>query len=86
MKDVTMTSFAPIFLRLRHIPEGTDEDEEDDDRIVASIQKHEQRTLNYLVNEYLLQHNYKLTSITFRYSSKIYFYFDLIKIMDSSFL
>lgn len=57
----------------RHIAEGTDDDEEDDDRIVASIQKHEQRTLNYLVNEYLLQHNYKLTSITFRWLSNIFF-------------
>lgn len=26
---------------------------------------HEQRALNFLVNEYLLQHNYKLTAITF---------------------
>jgi len=41
-------------------------DDEDDEEILLGIQKHEQRTLNYLVNEYLLQRNYKLTSITFR--------------------
>lgn len=29
------------------------------------IKPHEQRVLNFLVNEYLMQHNYKLTSITF---------------------
>ncbi|XP_046607039.1 RAB11-binding protein RELCH homolog isoform X1 [Neodiprion virginianus] len=29
------------------------------------IKPHEQRALNYLVNEYLLAHSYKLTSITF---------------------
>lgn len=29
------------------------------------IKPHEQRALNFLVNEYLMQHNYKLTSITF---------------------
>lgn len=29
------------------------------------IKPHEQRALNYLVNEYLLQNNYRLTSITF---------------------
>ena len=42
-----------------------DEGDDDDDDVLA-IQKHEQRMLNYLVNEYLLQHSYKLTSITFR--------------------
>ncbi|KAK7793564.1 hypothetical protein R5R35_000400 [Gryllus longicercus] len=30
-----------------------------------SIKPHEQRALNFLLNEYLLQHGYKLTSITF---------------------
>lgn len=29
------------------------------------IKPHEQRALNFLVNEYLLLHGYKLTSITF---------------------
>jgi hypothetical protein len=29
------------------------------------IKPHEQRALNFLVNEYLLLHSYKLTSITF---------------------
>lgn len=29
------------------------------------IKPYEQRVLNFLVNEYLMQHNYKLTSITF---------------------
>ena len=29
------------------------------------IKPHEQRALNFLVNEYLLVHGYKLTSITF---------------------
>lgn len=29
------------------------------------IKPHEQRVLNFLVNEYLMQHNYTLTSITF---------------------
>lgn len=29
------------------------------------IKPHEQRALNFLINEYLLSHNYKLTSITF---------------------
>ena len=40
-----------------------DEDDEDDDDL--EIRGHEQRALNYLVNEYLLRHGYKLTSITF---------------------
>ncbi|KRT78713.1 hypothetical protein AMK59_8771, partial [Oryctes borbonicus] len=30
-----------------------------------NIKPHEQRALNYLINEYLLSHGYKLTSITF---------------------
>lgn len=30
-----------------------------------SIKPHEQRALNFLINEYLLLHGYKLTSITF---------------------
>lgn len=29
------------------------------------IKPHEQRALNFLINEYLLRHGYKLTSITF---------------------
>lgn len=29
------------------------------------IKPHEQRALNFLINEYLLTHGYKLTSITF---------------------
>lgn len=29
------------------------------------IKPHEQRALNFLINEYLLSHEYKLTSITF---------------------
>lgn len=29
------------------------------------IKPHEQRALNFLINEYLLVHGYKLTSITF---------------------
>lgn len=29
------------------------------------IKPHEQRALNFLINEYLLLHGYKLTSITF---------------------
>ena len=37
--------------------------EEEDEQ--PEIKAHEQRTLNYLVNEYLLQRGYKLTSITF---------------------
>lgn len=41
------------------------ETSEEDDEDQPEIQAVEQRTLNYLVNEYLLQHNYKLTSITF---------------------
>ncbi|XP_054287320.1 RAB11-binding protein RELCH homolog [Macrosteles quadrilineatus] len=32
---------------------------------VEPIKPHEQRALNFLINEYLLMHNYKLTSITF---------------------
>ncbi|XP_003741349.1 RAB11-binding protein RELCH homolog [Galendromus occidentalis] len=37
------------------------------DRVIneSPLLPHEQRALNYLVNEYLLQHNYKLTAITF---------------------
>lgn len=31
----------------------------------SPIKPHEQRALNYLVNEYLLAHSYKLTAITF---------------------
>lgn len=36
-------------------------------KVVGSevIKPHELRALNFLVNEYLLRHNYKLTSITF---------------------
>lgn len=40
----------------------------DDPKIIQyddRIKPHEQRVLNFLVNEYLMQHNYKLTSITF---------------------
>lgn len=33
--------------------------------IYDPIKPHEQRALNYLINEYLLMHGYKLTSITF---------------------
>lgn len=33
--------------------------------IKNSIKPHEQRALNFLINEYLLLHGYKLTSITF---------------------
>ena len=50
---------------------GQDEDDldvkgvEDEEDNIPEIRGHEQRTLNYLVNEYLLQHGYKLTSITF---------------------
>lgn len=33
--------------------------------LVDTIKPHEQRALNFLVNEYLLLHGYKLTSITF---------------------
>lgn len=29
------------------------------------LKPHEQRALNFLINEYLLAHEYKLTSITF---------------------
>lgn len=32
---------------------------------IDSIKPHEQRALNFLINEYLLIHGYKLTSITF---------------------
>ncbi|KAJ8973750.1 hypothetical protein NQ317_018337 [Molorchus minor] len=32
---------------------------------VGTIKPHEQRPLNFLINEYLLHHGYKLTSITF---------------------
>nr|CAH7731169.1 unnamed protein product [Callosobruchus chinensis] len=32
---------------------------------IGSIKPHEQRALNFLINEYLLIHGYKLTSITF---------------------
>ena len=40
---------------------------EDDDEEEESLELfgHEKRVLNYLVNEYLLQHGYKLTAITF---------------------
>lgn len=43
------------------------------------IKPHEQRVLNFLVNEYLMQHNYKLTSITFadeneNQVSKLFYY------------
>ena len=48
------------------VSDSNDDTDDDDERAVPGIQKHEQRTINYLVNEYLLQHNYKLTSITFR--------------------
>lgn len=34
-------------------------------QIQGAIKPHELRALNFLINEYLLQHNYKLTSITF---------------------
>ena len=37
------------------------EEDEDEDELLG----HEKRTLNYLVNEYLLRHNFKLTAITF---------------------
>lgn len=33
--------------------------------IFEAIKPHEQRALNFLINEYLLLHGYKLTSITF---------------------
>ncbi len=33
--------------------------------VTESIKPHEQRALNFLINEYLLLHGYKLTSITF---------------------
>lgn len=33
--------------------------------IVDTIKPHEQRALNFLINEYLLNYGYKLTSITF---------------------
>lgn len=39
------------------------EDPEDDE--IPAIRSHERRTINYLVNEYLLQQGCKLTSITF---------------------
>ena len=39
-----------------------DEDEEDES---LELFGHEKRVLNYLVNEYLLQHGYKMTAITF---------------------
>lgn len=32
---------------------------------VGNIKPHEQRALNFLINEYLLLYGYKLTSITF---------------------
>lgn len=40
---------------------------EGQDRLLneSPLLPHEQRALNFLVNEYLLQHNYKLTAITF---------------------
>lgn len=33
--------------------------------VYEPIKPHEQRALNFLINEYLLLHGYKLTSITF---------------------
>jgi hypothetical protein len=41
----------------------TSSDDLEDDH--AAIKAHEQRIVNFLVNEYLLQYGYKLTSITF---------------------
>ena len=42
-------------------PENSDDDSDDD----LIIKAHEKRIVNFLINEYLLQHGYKLTSITF---------------------
>ncbi len=33
--------------------------------VISDIRGHEQRALNFLVNEYLLSHSYRLTAITF---------------------
>ncbi|CAH1780279.1 unnamed protein product, partial [Owenia fusiformis] len=40
-------------------------DEQDENNIEETIKPHETRALNFLVNEYLLMHDYKLTSVTF---------------------
>ncbi len=48
--------------------EEEEEEEEDDcadEEDELDIRAHEQRALNYLVNEYLLGHAYRLTAITF---------------------
>ncbi len=44
-------------------PDSNEDDfEEEED---SEIKAHEQRILNFLINEYLLQHGYKITAITF---------------------
>lgn len=40
-------------------------DTEQHKSLKSTIKPHEQRALNFLINEYLLLHGYKLTSITF---------------------
>lgn len=44
------------------------------------IKPHEQRALNFLINEYLLLHGYKLTSITFADENENQVSFQLFKI------
>jgi hypothetical protein len=45
--------------------EATSPDASSGKHLNEPIKPHEQRALNFLVNEYLLLHGYKLTSITF---------------------
>ena len=44
-------------------PDSPDDNETEEDN--NPILQYEERALNYLVNEYLLMQNYKLTSVTF---------------------
>ena len=42
-----------------------EQSDQDDNESLLIIKGHEQRILNFLINEYLLQYGFKLTSITF---------------------
>lgn len=61
MSNKSNSLFKPCFLEADEFTREDPKINQYDDR----IKPHEQRVLNFLVNEYLMQHNYKLTSITF---------------------
>ena len=55
-----------IFLLSSFEPRNEEEEEEEDDFIIEQILlPHDKNSINFLINEYLLQQNYKMTSVTF---------------------